>query len=107
MLSIELEVIIISTLFWIYKVIAMVFEILQWAIIIRCFLSWIPHSPNNPLINIIYEITEPILKPFRFIRLGGAAGMIDFSPIFAILALMLIPQYILLPLFKLLAGFTV
>lgn len=85
----------------------MVFEILQWAVIIRCFLSWIPHSPNNQFIKIIYEITEPILKPFRFIRLGGAAGMIDFSPVLAILALMLIPRYVLLPIFNLIANLMV
>lgn len=81
----------------------MVFSILQWAILIRCFLSWIPHSPSNPLIKILYEVTEPMLKPFRFIRLGGAGAMIDLSPVVAILALMLIRSFILVPIFNAIA----
>jgi YggT family protein len=85
----------------------MVFMILEWAIIIRCFLSWIPHSPYNPLIKIVYDVTEPILKPFRMIKIGGAAGMIDFSPIFAILAMMLFRSFILYPIFNLIARFVV
>ncbi|NLI90752.1 MAG: YggT family protein [Peptococcaceae bacterium] len=95
----------ISTLFWIYRVTDMVFSILEWAIIIRCFLSWIPHSPQNPLIRVVYDVTEPILKPFRAIRIGGAGGMIDFSPIFAVLALMLIRSFVLAPIFNLIARF--
>jgi YggT family protein len=85
----------------------MVLSILEWAIIIRCFLSWIPHSAQNPLIKLIYDITEPILRPFRAIRFGGAGGMIDFSPIFAVLAMMLIRNFVLVPLFNLLARFLI
>lgn len=90
-------------LLWIYQVTSMVIVILQWAIVIRALLSWIPISPYNPIVKILYELTEPLLKPFRAIRIGGAAGMIDFSPVFAILALMLIRQFVLYPLFSLIA----
>ena len=96
-------VILITTIFWIYRVVDMVIMILQWAIVIRAFLSWIPHSPSNPLIRIIYDTTEPLLKPFRRIRLGGGAMMVDFSPIFAILALILVRSLVLPPVFNLLA----
>jgi len=81
--------------------------ILQWAIIIRCLFSWIPVSFNNSIVKtivkLIYDVTEPILKPFRLIRLGGAGAMIDLSPVFAILALELIRSIVLNPLFNLLA----
>lgn len=90
----------ISTLAMIYRVTDMVLLILQWIIIIRAFLSWIPHSPNNPVAKIIYDITEPLLKPFRLIRIG----MIDFSPVFAIIALFLLRSIVLYPLFNLIAN---
>jgi len=37
------------------------------------------------------------------IKIGGAAGMIDFSPIFAILAMMLIRSFVLYPIFSLIS----
>lgn len=87
----------ISTLLYIYDLTDMVLMILQWLIIIRSILSWFPHSTNNFIIKTIYEITEPILRPFRSIRIGG---MVDFSPLFAILALILFRSFVLAPLFN-------
>ncbi len=81
----------------------MFFEILKIAIIIRCFLSWIPHSPYNSVIKIIYDVTEPILKPFRMIKIGGPNMMLDLSPIFAFLALTVIQTYLLYPIFNMIA----
>jgi len=81
----------------------MVLAILEWAIVIRAVLSWIPNSQKNFIVRFVFEVTEPLVKPFRRIRFGGAAAMIDFSPVFALLALMIIRSFILLPVFNLLA----
>jgi YggT family protein len=59
-------------------------------------LSFFPHSPRQPLINILYRVTEPLLQPFRRIRFSGAAGTIDFSPLIALLVL----QFLVRPLFS-------
>lgn len=40
-------------------------------------------SPANPVIGFLSQIVMPILKPFRWARIG----MIDLAPIVAILAL--------------------
>ncbi|NPV26620.1 MAG: YggT family protein [Firmicutes bacterium] len=62
------------------------FEILIWLIIGRCFLSLVPHNPRQPIIRFIYDVTEPVLAPFRrFIPTMGPG--IDFSPLMAILVL--------------------
>ncbi|MDW7675691.1 MAG: YggT family protein [Bacillota bacterium] len=61
------------------------FEVMSWLIIARVLLSWIRHNPYSPIIRFVYEITEPILGPFR--RLIPRLGAIDFSPIIALLAL--------------------
>ncbi|MGI5920699.1 MAG: YggT family protein [Syntrophomonadaceae bacterium] len=66
------------------QVVDIIFEVLVWLIIIRCVLSFIRHDPRQPIIRFIYDVTEPIMGPFR--RLIPATGGIDFSPIVAVLA---------------------
>ncbi|NLO97136.1 MAG: YggT family protein, partial [Peptococcaceae bacterium] len=64
--------------------------------------SWFPRLQGNLLIVLLNDITEPLIKPFRRIPLGGATGMIDFSPIFALIALIII-RSLLSPLYNILA----
>ena len=62
------------------------YEILSFAILIRCIISWLPLSRDNVFVKIIYSLTEPILAPVRKMidrsPLGGGM-MIDFSPVIA------------------------
>jgi len=60
---------------------------LQIAIIARVVLSWVNLSPSNPLVIIIYGITEPMLKPIR--RILPDTGRLDFSPIIVIIVVMI------------------
>jgi len=76
----------------IIQLVNIVFEVLTWLIIIRCILSFVRHDPYQPLIRFIYEVTEPIMAPFR--RLIPASGGMDFSPIVAILAVTLIQRLV-------------
>jgi len=62
--------------------------VLSWAIIIRVILSWFNLRPDNPLVRILYEITEPILGPLR--RIIPRIGLIDVTPMVAIIFLWLI-----------------
>lgn len=69
------------------------FEVLTWLIIIRCILSFIRHDPYQPIIRFIYDVTEPIMAPFR--RLIPASGGLDFSPIVVILAIYLVQSIVI------------
>jgi YggT family protein len=55
------------------------------AIIARSLLSWFNMDPRSPLIQALNSVTEPILEPIR--RIMPRLGMIDFSPLVAILVL--------------------
>lgn len=71
----------------------LLFTILGFAIIIRALLSWIQIDPYNPLIQILYQITEPILAPLRrFIPPIG--GMMDITPIVALIILQVLQAII-------------
>ena len=61
------------------------FEALNILLIIRIILSWLPHNRYHPLINIIYAITEPILKPFR--NMIDPIQGVDISPIIVFILL--------------------
>jgi YggT family protein len=71
-----------------------IFQALWWAILIRVLLSWLPMAgvridPYNPVIRLLYSITDPILEPLRRYT---TVGMIDLSPIVALLGLEFIRQ---------------
>ena len=68
------------------------FNLLEILILVRVFLSIFRISFSNPLGNIIYQLTEPIIVPGRFIvkKLGLDKMMVDFSPWIGLLLLMLV-----------------
>lgn len=78
---------------FIIQVVNTAFTVLVWLVIGRCILSFIPHNPYQPIIKFIYDITEPVMSPFR--RLLPTAGAIDFSPILAILAVSLVQRIVI------------
>lgn len=70
-------------------IIAYIVQVLYWAIILRLVLSWFPNlGPNNPLVRIVYNITEPILAPIR--RIVPRTGMFDLTPMVAIILLFIV-----------------
>lgn len=68
------------------------FDLLEVLIIVRLFMSIFRISFSNPIGNIVYQLTEPIVTPARTImnKFGLNRLMIDFSPWIAILLLRLI-----------------
>ena len=54
-------------------------------IIARVIISWIASQSHHPLIPLIYQLTEPVLKPIS--KLIPPLGGIDLSPLFALIAL--------------------
>ena len=59
-------------------------------IFVRAILSWFAISPYEPIMVFLYRITEPILAPLR--RIIPRIGMIDITPVIAIIILLLTPQ---------------
>jgi len=51
-------------------------------IIARIIISWVNADPYNPIVQFIFQITEPVLGIFR--RIPLQIGMIDLTSIIAI-----------------------
>jgi len=56
-----------------------IIEIINFLILVRIVLSFVPNGYNNQIGHLVYQITEPILAPIR--RILPNTGMIDFSPL--------------------------
>jgi len=75
-----------------FNLLELLCEVLTIAIFLRAILSWFSPGKTNTLTNILYQVTEPLLVPLR--RIIPRVGMLDFSPLVAIILLQLI-TYIL------------
>jgi len=61
------------------KLVKGIFAILDLFVWARVIISWINHDPYNDIIRIIYQVTEPMLRPIRDIIPATSIG-IDISP---------------------------
>ncbi len=65
------------------ELIKYVLTIYNIILIIRVFSSWVSASPYNPIVRIVYVLTEPLLRPIRRVIPPLNIGMayIDLSPL--------------------------
>lgn len=65
-------------------------KLYSYVIIVYILLSWLPNVQSSSFGQMLGKIVEPYLEPFR--KIIPPLGMIDISPIVAILALNLAQQ---------------
>ena len=68
--------------------VALVVNLYFFAIIINIILSWIAPGSYHPAAQLLYQLTEPVMQPFR--RVIPPMGGIDLSPILVFLAISII-----------------
>jgi len=74
--------IIINLLNAIATVIDWILNIYMFLIIARAVISWVNPDPYNPIVNFLYQTTEPVLYRIRrYLPFRGMA--IDISPLIA------------------------
>ena len=71
----------------------------MFIIIIQIVISWVNPGAYNPITVIMYQLSEPVLKPAR--RLIPPAGGFDFSPMIAIIVMQLMIILLVSPLMDL------
>lgn len=72
-------------IFQILKLVQTLLNLYSFAIIIYIFMSWFPGARESKFGEVLTSICEPFLEPFR--RFIPPIGMLDISPIVAILVL--------------------
>ena len=74
-------------------------QIYIYIIIARAIVSWVSPDPYNPIVRVLYQITEPVLRWVRQ-RLPVATMGIDFSPMVVILALLFLQRFLVPVLYR-------
>ncbi len=74
------------------ELIVLLINLLAFAILGRALVSWFQLPPDNPIVVVLYQITEPILAPLR--RVVPRLGMFDITPMIAMFVLFTLARFI-------------
>lgn len=74
------------------QILLLLLNIYEIVLLLRVLISWFRLDPYNPIIRVLYSLTEPLLQPIR--QLLPPTGMVDFSPLVALLLLFAIRNVI-------------
>ena len=84
-------------LFCLCTVIRLLVNVLETAILLRAILSWFPIDEDGFLPRLLFCLTEPVIIPVRVLLSYFGVGEdspIDFSPMIAMILLMLIGMFL-------------
>ena len=71
----------------------LLFDLYVIVLLARVLLSWVQVDPQNPIVNLIHQLTEPLLAPIRNLLPQG--GGMDFSPMVAFFVVLIAEQIVL------------
>src|SRR5512146_2203453 len=78
-------------------VIELLLDIYMWIIIARALISWVNPDPYNPIVNLLYRATEPVLARVR--RVIPYLGGIDLSPLIVIAIIYFLKMFVVKSLY--------
>jgi YggT family protein len=82
------------------EVIGLILNFYMWVIIIRALISWVNPDPYNPVVQLLYKVTEPILNPIRRLIPAYSIG-IDLAPLVVILIIIFLRSFLVASLVQL------
>ena len=75
------------------RILDIALTIYMWIIVIRAVLSWVNPDPYNPIVRLLYRVTEPVMALVRrWIPLRGMG--IDLSPVIILLAIVFLQSFL-------------
>ncbi|MCC7202713.1 MAG: YggT family protein [Nitrospirae bacterium] len=74
-------------------VINIILTVYMYVIIARAILSWVSPDPYNPIVQMLYKVTEPVLSPLRRLIPVWKTGL-DLSPMIAILIILFLKRFL-------------
>ena len=77
----------------IVQVIDIILNVYMWIIVARAIISWVSPNPYNPIVNFLYQATEPVLRYARRI-IPPIGGSLDLSPILVLVAIVFLRQFL-------------
>ena len=81
------------------ELVGLLLNVFLFAIFIQVIISWVNPGTYNPVVSLLFSITEPVLRPCR--RLIPPMSGMDLSPLVALIAIQLAKMLLLPPLHQL------
>ncbi len=78
------------------EILKLLIYVLLFSVFVLAILSWISQGSYNPVANLLYQITAPLLRPAR--RLLPSMGGLDLSPMLVMIVLYLMILLLIHPL---------
>lgn len=78
------------------EVLKLIIYVLLFSVFVLAILSWVNQGGYNPVANLLYQITAPVLRPAR--RLLPPMGGLDLSPMVVMIVLYLLILLLIYPL---------
>jgi len=77
----------------VFTVILAVISLYKWVIIISALLSWVRPDPYNPIVQMLYRLTEPA---YAFVRrfIPTVVGGMDLAPLIVIFVLIFLETFL-------------
>lgn len=79
------------------RLVLLLLNVYAWLVIARALVSWFSNDLGNPVVRLLHQTTEPLLRPLRQLLSPGGIGGIDISPILAIVLIQIV-KYLLITL---------
>ena len=77
----------------IFTVILSIIFLYKWVIIISALLTWVRPDPYNPIVQMLYRLTEPAYAIVRR-YIPTVFGGMDLAPVISIFALIFIETFL-------------
>lgn len=74
-------------------VVLTIISLYKWVIIISALLTWVRPDPNNPIVQMLYRLTEPAYALVRK-YIPTVFGGMDLAPIILIFGLMFVEIFL-------------
>ena len=74
-------------------VVLTIISLYKWVIIISALLTWVNPDPNNPIVQMLYRLTEPAYALVRK-YIPTVFGGMDLAPIILIFGLMFLEIFL-------------
>lgn len=81
------------------KILDVILEVYKWVVIVAALVSWVNPDPYNPIVRILYSVTEPAFRRVRRL-IGYRLGPIDISPIIVFLVIIFLQYFLVTTLLK-------
>ncbi|MBF7042966.1 YggT family protein [Campylobacter volucris] len=82
-----------SLIISVVQIFSLIIDIYVWVIIIAALISWVRPDPYNPIVQILYRLTQPAYSLVRRF-IPTMIGSIDLAPLIIILALKFIQIFL-------------